>query len=202
MDSTSNSILSTLCDQIRSCAKCTGIRSEAMRPVPPEFIGNIESGIKYWAIFRNPGSTEDAEGRPISPNAPVGALGRNILVWLGIYDGCLISNSVFCATKGDRPLKEHERNACAGSFKADEFSIAKDCSLIICFGKDAAALFLKYNSFSEILWKFFKVNVHGKLKNILVVHHPGYLIRKPTELIYTKDHIFPALKEQIGNLRD
>lgn len=96
---------------VLTCEACEA-RAECTKPVPGE--GDLKAD--FVVIGRNPGKTEDAEGRPF-----VGAAGEVLEQFLHLCGvsrdrGCFVTNMALCKTEKDRLLFQYEAEVCIKKF--------------------------------------------------------------------------------------
>jgi uracil-DNA glycosylase len=99
--------LTRLHTQIRACTACPA-RPEAASPVPG--IGN-KTGILFMG--RNPGRTEDIEGKPFT--GPSGRILDQFLAMCGLTRSDIyLTNTILCHTYKDREPTSQELKTCLG----------------------------------------------------------------------------------------
>lgn len=157
--------IQALAEAIVGCTACSA-RLECRAPVPFE-----PSASKYVIVGRNPGRTEDAEGRPF-----VGPGGKLLDEWIersGMSRADFwITNLIKCYTTNDRPPTDHEINTCVQHHLFRELGVA-NARIVIPLGKQALHAFLPGVSPSPIQGVWWPKRSY----TIFYLHHPGYVLR-------------------------
>lgn len=118
-----------LLGKMSGCQRCN-LRSESSLVVVPE--GPLDADILI--VGRNPGKTEDEEGRPFV--GPGGKLLGNWILELGMTRSeVLITNACMCHSTNDRPLEQKELDQCR--FWVTKLVALAAPKLIVTLGNDA-----------------------------------------------------------------
>lgn len=168
----------TFLQQICDCEGCFR-RYETERPVPPA--GDFDA---EWLIQgAAPGRQEVEENIPFNPKAPGGGLLVKYLEVLGIdRKDCYITNTCFCMGVNDRLPTNMESQICSG-WKVEEYSRLEKLKYLVLLGNNAVRQTLGYDypSVTRVNGEIKAVKERNRLYLILLVHHPGYLLRKDAQ---------------------
>jgi len=166
---------SLLDDRMSRCVSCTA-RREARQPVLTEGDPNA----KILLLGQNPGSQEDAKGRPF-----VGDSWERLKYWLQVLgvtrDDCLVSNAVLCHTTQNRKPLSHEVAVCA-AWKAVESLHWDYLRYVFLFGGTALDGFFG-PSCPTIMTMFGQtqqvLSQAGRRYLVFPFFHPSFVLRQP-----------------------
>lgn len=161
--------MKSCCSRFGACGK----------PVPPE--GPLDA--TYVFMGRDPGEQEVEHGRPFYPEAPGGGLFMEYLEVLGLERGDVyITNVTFCRAPKNAPPDADVIMACA-ALHVNEFKSLKNVKYVFPMGTTAFQLVTGvFSSVTPYIGHFLKIDLWDR-KDVIVIplHHPGYLLRKPSE---------------------
>jgi len=167
---------------ILGCHSCPRA-GKAGLPVPP--MGPIDA--RYMVTGACPGRQEVEDGLPFNPKAPGGNYLTNYLKVLG-WDrtNTYITNCCFCLdyypnTVKDRLPTEDESRICS-AWKIYEFKFQNKVRFNILLGKNAVQQAFGRSFPSPSISEGYVVPamIEDRIVYNLIVHHPGYLLRRPS----------------------
>lgn len=166
---------------VKYCNSCPRAK-KAGPPVPP--MGSINS--KQMVVGACPGRQEVEDGIPFNPKAPGGSYLNNYFRVLG-WDrtDTYITNACFCLDyfmgKKDRLPTVDEERICS-AWKVYEWVFLRQVQTVILLGKNAVrqAFGEDYPSPTVSSGQIETIDLEDRKISVLVLHHPGYLLRRPT----------------------
>lgn len=173
-------------------SRCTACELSALcrAPVPGE--GRPSSVVIFG---RNPGSTEDEEGRPF-----VGPGGRRLFGFLSTLglarSGFYITNLVKCYTQADAPPKDHQISTCSRWWIEELTAICPH--LVIALGNQAYSFLAGQNLSVVKDRRHVRTWTSGNLTFRYVgVVHPGSAVRNGKMAIIMEEDLRWALMELV-----
>lgn len=178
-----------LSEKIRQCQRCD-LFKQCTRPVPGE--GSFRSGVTL--LGRNPGQTEDREGRPF-----IGPGGKRLfqtLEKLGFQRSQFyVTNIVKCYTQGDAPPSAEQISACRIWLEPELQAV--NTHFVIALGNQAFSLLR--NEKSSTLMAQRQVFTFEPLGFRYVgVVHPGAAVRNGQRQEQMRDGLDFALNDVLG----